>query len=66
MKFRVIHFELTVEDADPSTSVQRISAMHDHNEPHPGPQLHLTLSGPDILQFLSKGDTLELDIPARK
>jgi hypothetical protein len=63
MKFRVTHFELIVKDADPATAEQRIYAVHDRPAAHPAPQLLLTVSGPEIFHYLSKGAVLELTAP---
>lgn len=62
MKFRVTMFELTVQNADPATAVQRVYAVHDQGTENDAPQLLLTLSGPDILQYLQKGAVLELTV----
>jgi hypothetical protein len=62
MKFRVTHFELTVKDADPATAEQRIYAVHDRPGANQPPQLALTVSGPEIFQYLSKGAVLELTV----
>lgn len=62
MKFRVYNFELIVQNADPATATQRIYAVSDHGAEHPAPQLLLTVSGPDIFQYLQKGAVLDLTV----
>lgn len=64
MKFRVTGFEQTVTDGDQATATQRIFATHDQPSKHPPPQLLLTVSGPDIFQFMQKGAVIELIAPA--
>lgn len=62
MKFRVVNFENIVQNADPTTAIQRIYAVNDHGAEHPAPQLVLTVAGPDIFQYLQKGAVLDLTV----
>lgn len=59
MKFRVTGFELSVRDDERQ---QRIFLVHDRDKPHPAPQLLLVLNGPEIIEDVKNGDTMELQI----
>lgn len=59
MKFRVTGYELIVGSDERQ---QRIFLIHDRAAPHAAPQMLLTLTGPEIIEEVKKGDTMELQI----